>query len=103
MLRIKKNDNVVVVAGKDKGKQGPVIAILPKKGKVIVKGVDIVTRHVKARRQGETSSIKREEAYIDLSKVMPLCSSCQKPVRLRVKVGEDGAKMRVCNRCTATF
>lgn len=75
METIKKNDTVRVITGKDKGKEGSVIAILPKKGKVMVKGVAIVTRHAKARKQGETSSIKKRESYIDISNVMLVRSS----------------------------
>lgn len=66
---IKKGDSVFVLTGKDRGKKGVVIAILPKKGKVMVKDVAVVTRHVKAKKQGETSSIKRSEQYIDISNV----------------------------------
>lgn len=69
---IKKGDLVYVLTGKDCGKKGIVIAILPKKDKVIVKGVALVTRHVKARKQGEISGIKREERFIHISNVMPV-------------------------------
>jgi large subunit ribosomal protein L24 len=77
-MHIKKNDTVVVLTGKDKGKQGVVIEVLPKKGKVKVRGVAIVTRHVKARRQGEVSTIKKEESYIDMSNVKSLTTSHEK-------------------------
>ncbi|MEX0849508.1 MAG: 50S ribosomal protein L24 [Candidatus Dependentiae bacterium] len=70
--RIKKGDSVYVLTGKDKGKTGSVIAILPKKGKVMVKDVAVVTRHVKARKQGDIPGIKKEERYIDISNVMPV-------------------------------
>lgn len=70
MSSIKKGDSVYVLTGKDRGKKGVVIAILPKKGKVMVKDVAVVTRHVKAKKQGETSGIKREEQYIDISNVV---------------------------------
>jgi large subunit ribosomal protein L24 len=69
---IKKGDLVYVLTGKDRGKKGSVIEILPKKGKIMVKGIAVVTRHVKARKQGETSGIKREERYIDISNVAPI-------------------------------
>lgn len=71
-LQIKKGDQVFVLTGKDRGKKGVVIAILPKKGKVMVKGVALAVRHVKAKRQGETSGIKREERFIHISNVMPV-------------------------------
>lgn len=74
-MSIKKNDTVFVLTGKDKGKQGVVIDILPKKGKVKVRGIAVITRHVKARRQGEVSAIKKEESYIDISNVKALAGS----------------------------
>ena len=67
---IKKGDLVYVLIGKDKGKKGTVLRVLPKKKKVMVKGVALVTRHYKARKQGETSGIKKVERYIDVSNVM---------------------------------
>lgn len=68
-MMIKKNDVVRVITGNDKGKQGPIIAILPKKGKVKVQGIAVVTRHQKARKQGEKSAIKKLERFIDISNV----------------------------------
>lgn len=102
VARVKKNDMVVVLAGKDKGKQGSVIAILPKKGKVMVKDVAVMTKHVKARKTGELSGIRKEENFIDISNVMPVCSSCKKPCRV-ASIGVDGKRMRVCNHCKETF
>ena len=99
MMRVKKNDKVMVVSGKDKGKTSSVIAILPKKGKILVKDVAVVTRHVKARKQGDTAGIRKEESYICLSKVMPICPSCKKPCRIGVIELKDGKKARVCGQC----
>jgi large subunit ribosomal protein L24 len=98
MMRIKKNNTVVVISGKDKGKQGPVIEILANKNKIKVKDVAVVTRHVKARRQGETGGIIKSEAFIDMSKVMPLCGSCKKATVPKVKL-VDNKKMLACKRC----
>jgi large subunit ribosomal protein L24 len=103
MMRIKKNDTVIVINGKDKGKRGVVIDILPKKGKVKVKGVAIATRHVKARRRGDTSAIKKEECFIDLSKVMPICPKANKPTRMNVSTSEGGMKIRVSNISKEVF
>lgn len=103
MERIKKNDTVLVVAGKDKGKTGSIIEILPVKGKVKVKGISIITKHAKAKKSGETSSIKKLEAFIDSSNVMPICSSCKKPARVGVKIEKNDKKIRMCKRCDATF
>ncbi len=103
MMRIKKNDTVLVMTGKDKGKRGSVLEVQPKKGRILVKGIALVTRHYKARRTGETSGIKRQEAFINASKVMPVCPSCDKPCRVRVKLDEDNQKARECNRCAGTW
>ncbi len=99
MLRVKKNDTVIILAGKDKGKQGSVVDILLKKGKVLVGGLGKVKRHTKARKQGETPMIKDKESYLSMSKVMPVCPSCNKPCRISIQLSETGDKARVCNRC----
>jgi large subunit ribosomal protein L24 len=103
IARIKKNDIVHVVSGKNKGKQGSVIAILPKKGKVMVKGIAIATHHVKPRRAGEPGGIRKEEGFVDMSQVMPICSSCKKPSRVNAKLLDTGRSVRVCNRCEEIF
>lgn len=103
MARVRKNDTVMVITGKDKGKTGTVLEVRPKKNKGLVKGVSVVTRHVKARRQGETSGIKKEETFICLSKVMPVCTACNKPSRVNAKTLEDGKRARTCNRCNEIF
>lgn len=98
--RIRKNDTVVVLSGKDKGEQGTVIDILPEKGKIMIKGLAMITRHVKPRKQGEVGGIKKQESYLELSKVMPVCSSCKKPCRINVKDNDKtGKNARACNRC----
>jgi large subunit ribosomal protein L24 len=99
MLRVKKNDTVVVLAGKDKGSTGEVIELSLKENLVKVKNVNIKTKHMKARRQGQTSKIQKQEGFIDLSNVMPLCPSCSKACRIRIKLSEDGKKARVCSNC----
>ena len=87
MKRVKKGDQVVILTGKDKGKRGEVIEISLKKGKLKVKGINFVVRHMKAKKQGETSSIKKLEAFIDVSNVMPIGDS-GKPVRVN-KIKRD--------------
>lgn len=103
VARIKKNDTVIVLSGKDKDKKSTVIEVLPKKGKVLVKDVAMITRHVKARKQGEVSGIKKEEQYIVSSMVMPVCTSCKLPCRVNSKSIEGGSRVRVCNRCEEIF
>jgi len=104
IARIKKGDAVSVLSGKDKGKRGSVIKVLPKKDKVLVKDIAVVARHVKARKQGEVAGIKKRESYIPLSRVMPICKACSKPCRINSKVMEDsGKRVRLCNKCKEIF
>lgn len=103
LSRIKKNDTVLVLSGKDKGKQGLVITVDPQKDLVVVKDVGVVTHHVKARRAGEKGGMVKEERPLPLSKVMPMCPSCKKPCRVQVKFLEDKNKARICHRCKEAF
>ena len=103
LSRIKQNDSVIVISGKDKGKNGAVLKINNKKNSALVKGICIVTKHVKARKSGDKSKISKEETYIPLCKIMPLCKSCKKACRIQVKYLEDGKKVRICHRCKEAF
>ena len=99
-LHIKKDDTVVVISGDSKGTRGKVIAAAPEEGKVIVAGANVVSKHTKARRQGENSSIVKTEGAIYASKVQLVCPKCDKGVRAKVKL-VDGKKVRVCAKCGA--
>ena len=99
-LHVKTGDTVVVLSGDDKGKRGTVIAVSPEEGKVIVSGVHTVSKHTKARRQGETSQIVKTEGAIYASKVQLVCPKCDKGVRTKVKL-VDGKKVRTCAKCGA--
>ena len=99
-MSIKKDDLVVVLSGKDAGKQGKVLATQPSAGKVIVEGVNIVSRHTKPRRQGEEGGIIKKEAPIYACKVQRVCPKCGKATRIGHKV-EGGKKTRVCKKCGA--
>lgn len=103
LSRIKKDDTVIVMTGKDKGKEGIVLNIDSKKNAVLVKGVCLVSRHRKARKSGEQSKILREESYIPLCKLMPVCRSCKKACRVQTKFLDDGKKARICHRCKEAF
>lgn len=103
LSRVKKNDTVLVLSGKDKGRQGLVISVDPKKDLVLVKDVGIVTRHVKPRRTGEKGGLVKEEASVPLCKVMPVCPSCKKPCRVQIKFLENNDKTRICHRCKEAF
>ena len=100
-MSIRKDDLVVVLSGKDKGKQGKVLEVMPKEGKVVVEGINMVTCHVKPRRQGEEGGIVKREAAIAACKVMRVCPKCGKPTRPASKVGKDGKRVRVCKKCGA--
>ena len=100
-MSIKKGDTVVVLSGKDKGKKGEVIAVLPKDGKVVVEKINMVSRHTKPRRQGETGGIIQKEAPLYACKVMRVCPKCDKATRPAHKVLADGKKVRVCKKCGA--
>ena len=99
-MHVKTGDTVVVISGNSKGTKGEVIAVSPKEGKVIVKGANIIHKHVKARRQGETSSIVDAEGAIYASKVQVYCSKCSKATRVAHKMNGD-KKIRVCAKCGA--
>ena len=101
-LKIKKNDKVVVLSGKDKGKKGKVIAVLPKEGKVVVEKINMVSRHTKPRRQGDQGGIVKREAAIYASKVQVVCPKCDKPTRVAYEI-KDGKKVRVCKHCGAAL
>ena len=103
-LHIKKDDTVVVLSGDDKGKKGTVIAVAPKEGKVIVSGVHTVSKHTKARRQGEVSQIVKTEGAIYASKVQLVCPKCKTGVRTKVGYvtkGDKKVKVRLCAKCGA--
>ena len=99
-LHIKKDDTVVVLSGVDKGVKGTVIAVSPEEGKVIVAGVNVVSKHAKARKQGDKSQIVKTEGAIYACKVQLVCPKCDKGVRSKVAV-VDGKKVRVCTKCGA--
>ena len=99
-MSVKKGDTVVVLSGKDKGKQGKVLGTVPSEAKVVVEGVNMVTCHVKPRRQGETGGIVQREAALYASKVQVVCPKCKKGTRVAHKI-EDGKKSRVCKHCGA--
>ena len=103
-LHIKRDDTVVVISGNSKGTRGKVIAAAPEEGKVIVAGANIVSKHTKARRQGENSSIVKTEGAIYASKVQLVCPKCDKGVRTKVgykTVGDKQVKVRLCCKCGA--
>ncbi|MGL4772795.1 MAG: 50S ribosomal protein L24 [Clostridium sp.] len=102
-VHVKKNDTVIVISGKDKGKTGEVLKVSPKTGKVLVQGVNIVKKHQKANKAQVESAIIEKEAAINSSKVMLYCTKCKNATRISNKILEDGTKVRVCKKCGETF
>ena len=100
-MNVKKNDTVVVLSGKDKGKRGKVLSVDPESRKVIVEKVNLASRHQKPRKQGEEGGIIQKETPLYASKVMTVCPKCDKPTRVAHKINEDGKKVRVCKHCGA--
>lgn len=98
-VHVKTGDTVVVLSGKNKGKKGKVIAVSPKEGKVIVEGVNMVSKHVKPKRMGEAGGIVKAEGAMYASKVQIVCPRCKKPTRIGHKINEDGTKNRTCVKC----
>lgn len=97
-LNVKKGDNIIVIAGKDKGKMGKVLSAIPSADKVVVEGVAIVKRHTKPTQKLPQGGIIEKEAAIHVSNVMPYCSTCKKGVRVAKNV-ENGKRVRVCRKC----
>ena len=97
-MSIKKGDLVVVLSGKDKGKQGKVLTAMPKSGKVVVEKVNMVSRHTKPRQQGEQGGIIQKEAPLYACKVQRVCPKCNKPTRPAHKFLADGKKVCVCKK-----
>ncbi|NLW22803.1 MAG: 50S ribosomal protein L24 [Tissierellia bacterium] len=98
-MHVKRGDTVIVISGKDKGKKGKILKVLPKENKVIVEGINMVTKHMKARGPNQPGGIIRTEGAIYASKVMYYCEKDKKGVRVGRKLLEDGKKVRVCKKC----
>ncbi|MDP4153262.1 MAG: 50S ribosomal protein L24 [Bacillota bacterium] len=102
-VHVRKGDTVIIISGKDKGKKGKVVMVSPKEGKVIVEGRNIVTKHVKPRKQGEQGGIIKAEGAMYASKVMLFCDKCGEPTRVAKRQIEDGSYVRVCKHCGEEF
>jgi large subunit ribosomal protein L24 len=97
---IRKNDNVVVTTGKDRGKRGRVLKVLPEKNRVVVEGVNFIKRHTKPNPQRNIKGgLVEREAALHASNVQLVCPECGKPTRLGRKILGDGRKVRVCRKC----
>ncbi len=99
MMKIRKNDTVQVMAGKDRGKRGKVRFAYPKKNRVLVEGINFIKKHSRARGQVKQAGIIDMEVPIDASDVMLLCEKCNRPTRVGFTFLEDGKKVRICRKC----
>jgi len=97
--KLKKDDKVKVIAGKDQGKIGKVLKVNHKKDRVLVENINLVKRHVRPSAQNRQGGIIESEAPIHWSNVMLMCNKCMAPVRIRMQALEDGKKKRVCPKC----
>lgn len=102
-MKLRKNDNVKVMAGKEKGKTGKIAAVLPTKGKVVIEGLNMYKKHVRPKRQGEKGQIVAIARPIEASNVMIVCGSCGKTTRIGIEIGKEGAKKRYCKKCKASL
>lgn len=102
-IHVKNGDMVQVIAGNSKGAKGKVVGVSPAENKVIVEGVNIVTKHVKPRQAGEQGGLIKAEGAMYADKVMLVCPKCGKATRVGHKLAKDGKKVRVCKKCGAEF
>lgn len=104
-VHVKTGDKVVVINGKDRGKQGKVLEVSPSEGKVIVEGVNVVSKHVKPRKMGEAGGIIKAESALYADKVQLICPKCGRPTRVGHMIDDKGKKVRVCKKadCGAKF
>jgi len=120
-MKIKKNDNVIMLSGKDRGKTGKINLVLPESGKVVVEGLNLIKKHVRARKQGQKGQVISKERSVSASSVALVCRSCGKPTRIGYKIVGDPAqsnsadrqsdrgrtlsgarnKIRICKKCKA--
>ena len=103
VTKLKKNDKVKVITGRDNGKIGKILKVDRKKGRVIVENINRIKRHTRPSASNRQGGIVEREASIDWSNVMLMCNKCLAPVRIKIKQFEDGKKVRVCRKCDETI
>lgn len=102
-MRIKKNDKVKIIAGKDSGKSGKVLNIIKTRGKIVVEGINIMKKHTRPKKEGEKGQRVEIAAPIDISNAMLICPACGKETRVGYQIAEDGKKSRICKKCKKTI
>ncbi len=99
MYKIRKNDNVIVMKGKDRGKSGKVIAVFPDENRAIIQGINFVKRHLRRTREDQQVGIILKESPISIANLGLVCPKCNKPSRIKFTFLSDGTKVRTCKRC----
>lgn len=99
-MKIRKNDTVLVITGKDRGKKGKVRYAYPKEGRILIDGVNFIKRHARAVGEARQAGIIEREAPIRVSDVMLMCTRCNQPTRVGFRFLKDGKKVRICHRCS---
>ncbi len=99
MFRVRRNDQVVVLSGKDRGKRGKVLNIFPERQRATVEGLNLVKRHTRKSQNAPQGAIVARESMIPLDRLLPLCPKCNQGVRVGFQKQADGSKTRICRRC----
>lgn len=103
MQKIRKGDTVKVISGNDRGRVGTVLQVLPKERRIIVKGVQMITRHLRPSAKHREGGIVQQEGTLALSDVLLVCPECDRPTRVGFVIAESGEKLRQCKQCKKTF
>ena len=98
-MQIRKNDSVMVISGRERGKTGKVLRVLPKKAAVVIERVNMVKRHSRPRGPQQPGGIVEKEASVRVANIMMMCDKCNAPVRVGRKILADGKRIRICRRC----
>ncbi len=101
-MKIRKGDNVIMLSGKDRGKTGKVISVMPDMDRIVVEGLNMLRRHTRARQQGQTGQIISKERPVSAASVAVVCKSCGKPTRVGYRIDGD-TKLRICKKCQNTI
>ena len=103
MFRVKRNDQVVVISGRDRGKKGKVLHLYPARSVGVVEGLNVVKKHLRKSQANPQGAILTKEAPLPLDRLMPVCPRCNRGVRVGLKVLSDGTRARICRQCEESF
>ncbi|MFC1509874.1 50S ribosomal protein L24 [Candidatus Omnitrophota bacterium] len=99
MARIKKNDTVKILTGKDKGKSGKILFVFPEKNRALVQGLNLVKKHARKTREDQQGGVIQKESPVNVSNLMVVCQKCNKPTKVGFSSLSDGTKTRICKKC----